>query len=248
MIDQLFPVVVVHGVGIGENRDRAGFSRNLSDSVTETQRPVIRVGPNETPFPEPVPENSVMWEEALWEGENTAVDNQIAFSLELAMQNHLAREIVKKTLDLLGDVPLYLGPQGFRIRNVVKTVVAKHPNCVLVGHSLGSVILYDILRQAQDQDDFMSLPVSSFITLGSPLSLLFDCLPPPSRMKKEFPFKWHNFYFPNDLICAKKQLDPEDYLNVCNHQLNPDKSLGESHTAYWSMSAVSNTVYRLTRG
>jgi hypothetical protein len=171
MPDQLLPVVVVHGVGIGETRDRAGFSINLSDAVTEAQRPVIRVGPNEAPILEPMPKNSVIWEEALWEGENNAVDEQISIFFNLAVHNHLAGEVAQKALDLLGDVPLYLGPQGFRIRNLVATVVAKHPNCVLVGHSLGSVILYDILRQAQDRDAFTSLPVSSFITLGSPLSL-----------------------------------------------------------------------------
>jgi len=248
MPDQLLPVVVVHGVGVGDNRDRAGYSRSLSNAVTDALRPVIRVGPKEVPVLNPVPETSIVWEEALWEGENDVVDDQIALALKLAVRSNLTRALAKKALDLLIDVPLYLGPQGEYIRNVVKAVIAKHPHCVLVGHSLGSVISYEILRQAQEQDNFNCLPVSAFVTLGSPLSLLFSCLPPTSQMKKEFPFKWENFYYPNDLVCARKPLDRMRYLSVCNHSLSAEMSWGDAHTAYWSASTISDSIYRLTCG
>lgn len=47
MYDLLLPVVVVHGIDSGENKDRTGFSSVLSGNVDEVSRPVPRVGPFE---------------------------------------------------------------------------------------------------------------------------------------------------------------------------------------------------------
>jgi hypothetical protein len=79
---------------------------------------------------------------------------------------------------------------------------------VLVGHSLGSVIAYEILCGPSKP------PVHTFISLGSPLGiprLIFDRLiPPPSCGLGQWPNvrQWTNVADRNDVVALAKQLAP----------------------------------------
>jgi len=244
--DKRLPVVVVHGVGSGSNKDRAGFSKNLSNAVHEVSRPVTRVGEHE-PIKNaegPAPNNGIYWEEALWENENQTAEQAINALTSLANLSIPAAWLTGKILDIVSDVPLYLGVTGDEIRRVVKPVIQRHPNCVVVAHSLGSVIAADVLRQAQMDDNFASMPISGLITLGSPLNLLRMRNP----MTGPFPFRWYNLYYPHDAVVIGNDLDPAIFPGVHNLALNISETPIVSHTSYWSSATVSDTVYQLSAG
>jgi pimeloyl-ACP methyl ester carboxylesterase len=65
------------------------------------------------------------------------------------------------------DVYLYTTQPGVRaeIDRIVSAALTETP-CVVVGHSLGSVVAYNILR-----NDPRALKVRSYVTVGSPLAI-----------------------------------------------------------------------------
>lgn len=243
MNDLHLPVVVVHGVGSGKNKDRAGFSQVLSRNVDEVTRPAIRVGPHEKiqevgAANDPKNPDGIYWQEALWESVN---DTQEAVLKYLATLSAAPAWLTGDVIDLVSDVPLYLKTNGNEIRNVVRAVIKQHPNCIVVGHSLGSVIAADVLQEASIRGDG-SIPVSGLVTLGSPLNLLQMRNP----MKKAFPFKWHNFYYPSDPIVIGGGLKLADFPGVINHKLNAGETFAVSHTSYWSSTVIAFKLYQLT--
>lgn len=244
MNDLLLPVVVVHGIGSGENKDRAGFSGTLSRNVDEVSRPVTRVGPFEdvakvNAINDPKNPDGIYWQEALWESENNTADAVIEFITErFSLPGWLSRDAI----DLLTDVPLYLGVNGKKIRKAVRDVIKLHPGCIVIGHSLGSVIAVDVLQEERLKEGANKLPVSALITLGSPLNLLGM----RNKMEKAFPFKWHNYYYPGDPIAIKGGLKPADFPGVKNHKLNAGETFAVSHTSYWSSTVLAFSVYKST--
>jgi pimeloyl-ACP methyl ester carboxylesterase len=87
-------------------------------------------------------------------------------------------------------------------RRVLDTVTAE--TRVLVGHSLGSVVAYEVLCAQTD------LPVATFVTLGSPLgipNLVFDRLEPePGRWPNVG--TWTNIADRSDVVALVKELRP----------------------------------------
>jgi pimeloyl-ACP methyl ester carboxylesterase len=80
---------------------------------------------------------------------------------------------------------------------------------VVVGHSLGSVIAYEVLAASPGLD------VRTLVTLGSPLGIprvIFDQLtPPPAGGAGAWPGgvrQWHNIADPGDVVALVKQLSP----------------------------------------
>ncbi|HLE88246.1 MAG TPA: hypothetical protein VI727_11345 [Candidatus Brocadiaceae bacterium] len=245
MADNKLPVVAVHGVGSGKNKDRAGFSKELSTNVHAVERPVIRIGPYENVknASEADPKDGILWQEALWESVNDLTPEALeAFAKKQFPLSPVAWFLT--LIDIVSDVPLYLGANGGEIRRVVKEVILKHPNCVLVGHSLGSVISADILREEQQTDNFSKMPVSAFITIGSPLNLLKMRNP----MDKPFPFVWDNFYYPKDPIAVNGDLIKSEFPGVRNHTLSAGETFAVSHTSYWSSTVLASAVYSMSCG
>lgn len=244
MNDRLLPVVVVHGVGSGENKDRAGFSNVLSRNVDEISRPVTRIGPQEiikkvNSTNDPKYPHGIYWQEALWESENNTADAVIKF---ISDRFSLPGWLTADAIDLLTDVPLYLGVNGRKIRKAVRDVIKLHPNCIVIGHSLGSVIIADVLQEERLKGGKNQLPVSALVTLGSPLNLLGM----RNKMKKAFPFKWHNYYYPSDPIAIGGGLKQADFPRVINHRLNAGETFAVSHTSYWSSTVIAFKTYQLT--
>ena len=66
------------------------------------------------------------------------------------------------------DVFVYLRRPGVRdeIDGIVRKVIPTGQECVLVGHSLGTVVTYSVLRRDGD-----TLKIPQYVTLGSPLAL-----------------------------------------------------------------------------
>lgn len=90
-----------------------------------------------------------------------------------------------------------------RVRRRVRDSVTAETR-VLVGHSLGSVVAYEVLCTAPD------LPVTTLVTLGSPLgipNLVFDRLEPePGRWPNVS--TWTNIVDRGDVIALVKELRP----------------------------------------
>jgi hypothetical protein len=90
-----------------------------------------------------------------------------------------------------------------RVRQRVLSAVTPETR-VLVGHSLGSVVAYEVLCAEPD------LPVTTFVTLGSPLgipNLVFDRLEPePGRWPNVS--AWTNIADRGDVVALAKELRP----------------------------------------
>jgi hypothetical protein len=109
------------------------------------------------------------------------------------------------------DVYLYTTQPG--VRTQIDRIVSAALNesaCVVVGHSLGSVVAYNVLRS-----DPRALKVRAYVTVGSPLAIraIRDRLRPIG-----FPAPavaaWYNAYDPKDVVA----LYP---LDVANFPVNP---------------------------
>ncbi|HRZ11412.1 MAG TPA: hypothetical protein P5567_03055 [Kiritimatiellia bacterium] len=238
--------MAVHGVGSGTNWNRAGFSRELSDHVSRVQRPVRRIEYGEEKPPRRPP-CSIFWKEALWEGENDRIDKRVAAGLRLLSVKFPGAWLAAPLLDLLADVPLYcLTPQRRKIRKVVRDTIRMFPGCVVVAHSLGSVIVADILCQALRDGTLRRGDVSALVTIGSPLNILG--LTKGAKMSGEFPFPWHDLYYPADRIHLKAPLDGKRFPGVDSRPLARDQGFVQAHTSYWGLSLIAKLVRRLSTG
>jgi hypothetical protein len=90
------------------------------------------------------------------------------------------------------------------IHDIVRPVLLKGP-CIVVAHSLGSIIAYKLLRELQN-----SANIKGLITVGSPLgvnAVRSRLLTPPLKMPANSPF-WYNAYDDGDLV-ALRGLSPD---------------------------------------
>lgn len=103
----------------------------------------------------------------------------------------------------LEDIELYFTDADRRQAAIDRVVAAVHAaggDVILLGHSLGSVVVYDALSEHPD------LPVPGLITLGSPLGL------PTVRRRlrtRRFPpgvARWVNVYDPRDFVTGREPL------------------------------------------
>ncbi|MGB8401258.1 hypothetical protein [Bradyrhizobium sp.] len=108
------------------------------------------------------------------------------------------------------DVYLYTTRAGVRdaIDRIVGGAINESP-CVVIGHSLGSVVAYNVLR-----NDRRALKVAAYITVGSPLAIraVRDRFRPIG-----FPVaarSWYNAFDPKDVVA----LYP---LDAANFPVNP---------------------------
>jgi hypothetical protein len=107
------------------------------------------------------------------------------------------------------DVTSYLfGPRADEIRERVRTAVLAHQPCVVLAHSLGTIVAYDVLA---------ALPAGTvpvLITAGSPLGLqnvqrrIGDRTGPPARFPASVR-RWHNFADPFDPVAFEGTLADE---------------------------------------
>lgn len=109
------------------------------------------------------------------------------------------------------DVFLYLTIDAIRneINNEVMKVISDE-HCVVVGHSLGTIVSYNILR------DTTTLNVCKFITIGSPLGInaVKKHLKTPIKMPDCIKNGWFNAYDDRDVVA----LNP---LNQQHFNINP---------------------------
>lgn len=126
----------------------------------------------------------------------------------LDTKGYFASTLLKKfTLDVF----LYLNIDVIKqkINEKVKLVFDKEP-CVVVGHSLGSIVSYMVLLNNPNLD------VKKFITLGSPLGMnSIGKYLQPKRMPSAVKNGWYNAFDERDFIALKP-------LNSINFNIRPE--------------------------
>lgn len=106
-----------------------------------------------------------------------------------------------------------------KVKNRLKDLIIErqHDDIILVYHSMGSIIAYDVLIELQQDEDYKDIKIEHFITLGSPLGLTpvkghilgfhkgnnyKGNLKTPSCVTKN----WINFSDPQDYVCLDSHL------------------------------------------
>lgn len=122
------------------------------------------------------------------------------------------REILRlfiSDVDQYLHIPLLRERVMARLVNVLQQQQGKE--IVVVAHSLGSVVAYDVLNTHPE------IAISSFVTLGSPLGLspfIYNALLPEIQDPQKHPFpasiagNWSNFYDPQDIVALVPILGP----------------------------------------
>lgn len=142
----------------------------------------------------------------------------------------------------LKSVHTYLTVEEARseIDQIVLTGIQQSPDPVtLVGHSLGSVVAYNILRSR-------TLPnVKRFITLGSPLAIRAVADRLPRYLAPVNVSSWHNHYDEVDIVALNPLLRPPlqsrcDISNMTNYTNTTDNHHGI--IGYLSLHDVATDV------
>ena len=153
------PVVAVHGISPG-SADVAGYGAELAASM-------LRVG---------VKRPRVI--EAAW----ADLAGHVRGFAPLA---RVVAGALRASVDAVTQVVAYDYVDSYRARIMrrVESVVDRHPGCVLLGHSLGSVVCLDLIidwistGKMDLRADRSSWPISGLVTMGSPLGIDVPLLP-----------------------------------------------------------------------
>jgi pimeloyl-ACP methyl ester carboxylesterase len=161
---------------------------------------------------------------------NGGLDSSVT---EKGLQNTRAAHLLAKLADAsawgpsilkwIGEVAVYLNnatAQQEVDRIVADAIPASQP-CVVVGHSLGSVVAYRVLRRLAE-----TAQVARFITLGSPLGLntvrrTLRPLEVPAGVKS-----WLNVYDARDIVA----LHPLDQTTWDVHPMIANMAMEQNHT------------------
>lgn len=145
---------------------------------------------------------------------------------------------------LFKDLFLYLTNEGVQeaINNLVLSKFDKEP-CVVVGHSLGSILSYVILKSQEEK-----LHVNKLITLGSPLGIksIKELLPKPIGMPKCVKNGWFNAFDERDIV-ALNPLDakcfPIDPLIENKNNVDNDTDNRHGIMGYLNDKEVARRIY-----
>lgn len=144
----------------------------------------------------------------------------------------------------LADVAFYLR-HGETFREYVSAQLRElEPPIVAVGHSLGGVILVDLLSQDNETD------IELLVTAGTQAPLLYalralEHLTPDDPASTPFT-PWLNFYNPNDFLsfCAKP-LFP-DTPGIVEEKIEPKGiPFPAAHSAYWMENRIYERIHNV---
>ena len=269
-----YAAVVVHGICANNDSQQEGFSKPLSKSVY----PVRSQAEREKYWKEAVWEKvtnaaddkihdiilqvmNLFDKTSCWREEKQAQAtrwwHKICLNIGYVSSKvlHLvAADIAKDILDLALDLPLYLGePRGAKVRKVVtdkiEEAMAMTGGVILIGHSLGSVIAYDVVRNNIKAGS--PLNIKTLITMGSPLKWVTDIRRaengengPPDPAALSLPgIRWINIHDKEDPITLKDELPDTMFRNVKNVPIASGNTLIGAHTCYWTQDEVATIVH-----
>jgi hypothetical protein len=182
---------------------------------------------------------AVAQEEALQKGvQNTAAALALA---RLADRSAFGPGLLTKVTE---DVSIYLQHQvvAQRVNALVAPAIGTQP-CVVVAHSLGSIVAYRVLRELG-----AAAQVRRFITVGSPLGLhtVRKLLSPPARTSPAGVRSWFNAFDPADIV-ALHPLDEAAWPvspAITNHP-SVKNHMGNHHgiSGYLDDPTVARAIY-----
>lgn len=264
-----YGIVAIHGIGMGTGIAREGFSAPLrklvakaantedfvwrefvweteNDELDSRIEEIVREVVKGVLLPSLFGANG---KESLWKKIASAAGNSGP------IRNGVAK-LVCKAIDLGLDFPWYLDSiNGKKIRAQLRKEIRNArkesgTDVVLIAHSLGSVIAYDCLAEACNEND--RLPVAKLVTFGSPLGWTFELRDLDNRPESEFTtiggIPWRNYYYKEDYVSLYRGLGGNRFGNEVENLLLPlpagVKPHG-SHVAYWKDANFATEISRL---
>ncbi len=133
-----------------------------------------------------------------------------------AIFSKLAKTVLRKVMTDLGD---YYGNESrrSRIQQRLIDLIEEHKDdeILLLSHSMGTIVAYDVLRDLGRSEQHAGLTIEHLVTMGSPLGLTAvkgniiaehnERLRTPSCVSRA----WVNFSDPQDYVCADSHLADE---------------------------------------
>lgn len=244
-------LVVVHGVQVGDNASAIQGPRQFGEAVDDWVDGAFEVALT-TPAYEDINDS-----DPALKGFRTLSREVLRFIEGGGLAASMAAIALDRVVDLVGDVFVYRDKaDARRIRARVLAAVEANPNCVLAGHSLGSVVCFDAVAelagQGRFQGDPAGWPVSGLITFGSPLALgLFaDARAIPDLGGAER-LRWFNFFDRDDPIVSEEIFGKKLRVNRpigMRYGTHPDWDVTEvavntgwhlvSHVHYWDQQDI----------
>lgn len=161
----------------------------------------------------------------------------------------MARVLMVKSWRKLGRHPRRIRIQG-RLDSMIKNfaMAEKFDRLVFVAHSQGSVIMYDFLKSTRDDKLLADIERIDVLTLGSPLSHLYQFyfseyekpVTSPERLHRRLA-SWTNMWRSDDPIGNRVDIVDGDFI--------ANRPLGSGgHVDYWREKDVCRVICDLIRG
>lgn len=146
--------------------------------------------------------------DALAEGENTAPPPTSSFAalpFPRTLRTRAFRALVQRSF--MDVYAYFFGGLKEQMRKVVRDAIAAvDPPVIVIGHSLGSILAYDVLREPSSS----TLRVPLFVTVGSPLGVteVQDVVERPLEVPGSVT-AWRNASDARDLVALDHTIRPE---------------------------------------
>ena len=175
-----------------------------------------------------------------------------AFESLTGVLGTLAEQVVK---GMLADLHSYYDDQVSRDtiqqRLIDKIVQYQNHEIILISHSMGTIVAYDVLRRMGKDLQYNGISVEHFVTLGSPLGFapvkakIFDQNNGQLRTPSIVSRSWSNFADGRDIVTLDTRLSDDFAPNsqgvkviddrvACDYPDNPHKSYGYLRTPEFS--------------
>ena len=167
----------------------------------------------------------------------------------------VCNEHLPDVIDAAIDLPLYMqNPKQGEIRAKVREAISKAElrakKVILVGHSLGSVIAFDVA--VAELADNKSSRLAALVTMGSPLNWVSEIRRAEACGNMETPriksIPWINFWDPEDPVPEFMELDRKVFHDVQNIKVESKKKLISAHCNYWNDKDVAQTIAKMLEG
>ena len=263
-----YSIVAIHGIGMGTGVSRSGFSEPLKKLVEKTASTksftwdeFIWEKENDTldskirEIVREVTRGPLLPSLFGLDGRNPLWKNLLSVTTALMLQKKV-EETICKAIDLGLDFPWYLDSiNGKKVRTDLRKKIrtirkTSGKDIILLSHSLGSVIAYDCLAEANKNG--YSLPVAGLITFGSPLDWTFKLRDIDGRPEIEFSsigdIPWQNYYYAEDYVPLYKGLDRNRFGKAVQEtrlKLPDGVKPHKSHLSYWKDERFAKEIARL---
>lgn len=224
-------LIIVHGVQFGDDEDATKGPKDLGNHIN---------GNNKILTP-------------AYENISDSLKGNKAMPLEIlgSFIHPLLGKLLGLGHDALVDLEVYQTAKGKEMfQSVVRKSIDKSENCVLIGHSLGSVVCFDIICDLMKQGRFDNKyrnewPIRGFVSLGSILTTRRYY-----ENRKRLPvhngndaFDWLNIYDLQDPFVEPNTFDQEDY-----YQTDAEEGIDEHNPyAHISRKSLANNIYTISQ-